>query len=188
MNKFLTPEIDAFVTTELNKFVHCEWCGASSLTLIESLHPDSLCMCMSDWLDRTNKKRTSKLNGNDIVTWYKIHKHDNKTYHYFMTWTTNPKYNADIVRKNFKRFLERNGNLKIERVDWVEEHVDTNFHIHAYVICHKTLHKKHIAHYEKNGKINIQQCKGSVDEIIDYISKENTPQTFYGKMVTMGQG
>ena len=82
MNKFLTPEIDAFVTTELNKFVHCEWCGASSLTLIESLHPDSLCMC--------------------------IHKHDNKTYHYFMTWTTNPKYNADIVRKKIlKDFREK---------------------------------------------------------------------------------
>lgn len=185
----LPPERDVYITTEINKFIHSEGCMAKHASFIEADSIDCPCMCRPRWLELTNRKRQSPISDKEIVAWIKHHKHDGKIYHYFMTWTTNPKLScADTTRKNFKRFLERADTLMIERVDYVEEHIDANFHIHAYVKSHKTIHKKHIAHYQRYGKIDLQKAKGSFEEIIDYISKENAPTTFYGKIGTMGQG
>lgn len=185
----LSPERDAYISNELNKFVHFEGCIAQNVSFVDADDINCPCWCRPLWLERTNRKRDNIITDKEIIAFIKKHKHDGKVYHYFMTWTTNPKTScADTTRKNFNRFLERAETLAIERVDYVEEHVESNFHIHAYVKSHKTIHKKHIQHYERYGKIDLQKAKGTLEEINAYISKENAPKQFYGKIGTMGQG
>lgn len=185
---YLHPDTDVYISDELKKFEHLSWCSYK-VSLMESMDPKGPCMCFGPWLDLSNRNRDIKISGKDLVMWYKLHKHDGKVYHYFMTWTTDPKHScADTTRKNFNRFLARWRTLGIERVDHVEEHVDSNFHIHACVKSHKTIHAKHILPYQKYGRVDLQKAKGTFEEIIEYMSKENTPTTFYGKIGTMGQG
>lgn len=96
-----------------------------------------------------------------------------RNYHYFMTWTKKPDSSFDAVRRNFVKFSERATTLGITDLWSVEEHLDTNPHIHAYVCSKKPLTRSRYRYYEREGHIDKQKAKGNKDEIRDYMSKEN---------------
>jgi len=92
---------------------------------------------------------------------------------YFITFTTKPDVSFSKVQECFQKFLSRHEALGLKFVAYSEEHVTSNAHIHAYVESSKTLKMSHFKNYERYGRINKQRCKGTKDECIDYISKEN---------------
>lgn len=92
---------------------------------------------------------------------------------YFITFTTKPSSTFAKVQECFQKFLSRHEALGLKYVAFSEEHITSNAHIHAYVESSKTLKMSHFKNYERYGKINKQRCKGTKDECIDYISKEN---------------
>lgn len=94
------------------------------------------------------------------------------TYKYFLTFTTAPNVSFDAVRENFQKFCSRAA-LELLRIWYVEEHLDTNPHIHVYVETSKQLSMSRLASYKKCGAINKQVARGSLVQIEDYMSKEN---------------
>lgn len=103
-----------------------------------------------------------------------------KQYRYFLTWTKKPDVHFDVVQRNFARFLDRTDTLKISRLWYVEEHLESNAHIHCYIETARTFPRSRVRHYETAGKIDKQKAKGSLEEIEDYMSKENELKKYLG--------
>ncbi len=118
------------------------------------------CYCFSDHLAAMEPDARREFLGSGV------------TYKYFLTFTTAPKVSFDAVRENFRKFCRRDA-LALLRIWYVEEHLDTNPHIHVYVETSKQLSMSRLAGYKKCGAINKQVARGSLDQIEDYMSKEN---------------
>lgn len=99
-----------------------------------------------------------------------------RTYEYFDTWTVKPNTDYNNVIKAFKAFASRSESLGLKELIYVSEHEDSNFHIHCYVSSYKPIKSDRYKYYQKYGHINHQKLKGTKQECISYMSKENKPR------------
>ena len=96
-----------------------------------------------------------------------------RKYSYFLTWTTKPDCKFDDVIGKFNYFVnESKFKTSIEKLCYVDEHLDTNPHRHCYIVLNEPLMQRNMKCYEKFGHINRQRAKGTEAEIMDYMSKD----------------
>lgn len=99
-----------------------------------------------------------------------------KLYHYFVTFTHNPSADKDRLRKLIIEKLPYRQSLAIINFEYTEEHVNTNYHIHAIITTRKPMKKDRLAPYKKYGHIDYQPCR-SINDAYTYINKENPSHT-----------
>lgn len=98
-----------------------------------------------------------------------------KVYKYFMTWTKRPEVLPKTLESTFMEFASRQEVLQLTKLWYVKEHWDTNAHIHVYIEARRSLPRSRYSYYEKRtGHIDKKKAKGSLDQIKDYLSKENS--------------
>ncbi len=95
-----------------------------------------------------------------------------KNYKYFLTFTKKPDAKFADVQMMFHRFTKTTAK-GFQKIWYVEEHLDSNPHLHAYIECKRSLAPAYLNRYAKYGKIDKQYAKGTHSEIKDYMEKEN---------------
>lgn len=90
---------------------------------------------------------------------------------FFLTFTKKPDSKPEEVFEQFKRFTKQ-AKPKFKKIYYVTEHEETNYHIHVYVECHYSLPKSYMKRFENHGKIDRQKAKGTLEDVLDYMSKE----------------
>lgn len=100
------------------------------------------------------------------------------THEYFTTFTLKPGACKDKLKNMVIKFAQRKA-LCITEFHYTEEHVDTNYHIHALFRSSKPIYYNRISHYETHGKINHQTC-ASWSDALTYINKENPSHQIVG--------
>lgn len=91
---------------------------------------------------------------------------------YFTTFTLQPGESKEKLKHLVTEIFPFRPTLKIFDFHFVEEHIDTNYHIHTIYRSEKSVPKSRLKNYEKYGFIDHQKCK-SWEEAYTYINKEN---------------
>lgn len=152
----------------------CESCGlffeeTNPITIKDQDQPIYCSVCYYD-LHLSSRTEQEEAQGKAII--FHEETKDKKLHKYFITFTTKPTSKFEDVKNCFQRFTKYTS-PGFKKLWYVEEHLDSNPHIHVYAECENLITRNGIKRLEKHGRIDKQRAKGNESQVMDYLGKEN---------------
>lgn len=91
---------------------------------------------------------------------------------YFTTFTLKNIEDKEKLKHLVTQIYPHRPTLQISEFHYVEEHIDSNYHIHTLYRSKKSIPKTRLDYYTRYGFIDHQKCK-SWNDAYTYINKEN---------------